>query len=100
MRQLEENVATEMGLEIDYDEVDARIAEEQAAAQALAGGALGLEGQALPGSASGAPTTLTPATPEDQAIRDFETQAMQLALPADEYSSLMRMAGEMLDALE
>lgn len=109
MRALEEVVAEEMGLEIDYDEVDRRIEEEQAAAQAqlaaAAGGAvpaLGPDGQPLPGGpvapAPGGPPA--PASPEDQALRDFEEQAMQLSQPLDAYSELMRMAGDLLDAVD
>lgn len=106
MRALEENVAEEMGLEIDYDEVDERIAEEQAAAQAqLFAAGVGPDGQPLaPGTESpGAPGAQAPAVPgssEDSAIKDFEDQAMALSMPIDTYVGLMKLAGEMLDAIE
>lgn len=104
MRALEEVVAAEMGLEIDYDEVDERIAAEQLAAQAQVGmglpgapaaPALDENGQPVPAPAAGAP-----ATPEDEAIRQFEEQAMALTPAPASYQDLMRLAGEMLDAVE
>lgn len=100
MRKLEENIAEEMGLEIDYDEVDARIAEEEQAAQAqLVAPAVG--GSSTPsdsGSGAGAPSTTL--SPDDAAIKAFEDQAMSLSIPVDGYAGLMRLAGEMLDAVE
>ena len=116
MRALEENVAEEMGLEIDYDEVDQRIEEEQAqadaAAQQLGSGpgvppAPGLPGQ--PGQPGAGPTPpgaqpgAQPAaggSPDDlAAIKQFEQQALALTAQ-DSYGDLMRLAGEMLDAVE
>lgn len=104
MRALEENVAEEMGLEIDYDAVDARMEEEQAAAEAQLQQAAGVPGAvpgeegAIPGE-PGAPAPAGPATPEDAAIAEFEEQAMSLASGAS-YEGLMRLAGAMLEAVE
>lgn len=95
MRALEENVAMEMGLEIDYDEVDARIEEEQAAAEAQL-----MAEQQAPGAGPGEEGAAGPATPEDAAIADFEAQAMALAGTGDTYGDLMRLAGVMLEAVE
>lgn len=114
MRALEENVAAEMGLEIDYDEVDARIEEEQAAAEAQIAAAQGLPGApgapAAPGAApgdgslpedgSGAPAPAGPTSPDDAAIKQFEKEALSLSVPVETYEGLMRLAGEMLDAIE
>ncbi len=103
MRALEENVAAEMGLEIDYDEVDARIEEEQAAAQAQLAAASGVspDGQPIPAAPGAAPgSEAPPASPEDQAIRDFEAQAMQLSGSKDPYVSLLKLAGDLLDATD
>lgn len=105
MRALEENVATEMGLEIDYDEVDQRIAEEEAAAQAqvMAPGqepAVGPDGKPLPAPPGGAPAVPGgPTDSSDSAIADFENQALQLSMPTEAYAGLMKLAGEMLDAV-
>lgn len=112
LRALEENVAAEMGLEIDYDEVDQRIEEEQAAAALQATGqsvdangqpipAVDASGQPIPPTdASGQPAAPGGGSPSDSAIADFEKQALQLSMPTDAYEGLMRLAGEMLDAVE
>lgn len=108
MRQLEETVAEEMGLEIDYDEVDARIAEEQALAQQqLAAAGVGPDGQPLPpqGTPPGAPAPVggppaAPLTPEDASIREFEDEVAKLSMPVEDYEGLLRLAGEMLDAVD
>lgn len=105
MRALEENVAEEMGLEIDYDEVDARIEEEQAAAEAqlLAQQAGAVPGEVPPGQEGAVPVegapAAAPASPEDAAIADFEQQAMSLT-SVNTYEGLMRLAGAMLEAVE
>lgn len=93
MRALEENVAAEMGLEIDYDEVDARIEEEEAemAAQVEAqAGAAQVDAEGNPVPAPGG---------EDAALDDFEAEALKLSNPSS-YHALMVLAGEMLDAVE
>ncbi len=130
MRALEETTAEEMGLEIDYDAVDKRIAEEQAQAdaqmQAAAGGLpgqppvpgtpgappAGLPGAGAAGAAGqpSAPGGPAPAGggPNDALLKQFEQQAVSLAYimehgdgPADNgYGELLRLAGEMLDAVE
>ncbi len=109
MRALEENVAEEMGLEIDYDEVDARIEEEQAELQAQMAAAQGapLPGQEAAPGAEPAPGGLpaeggaaAPASPDTQSIKQFQQEALALTVPTDTYRSLMLLAGEMLDALE
>jgi len=52
MRELEKTQAKEMGLEIDWELVEAREAEEKAVAAAqFAGGGVGPDGQPLPGAA-------------------------------------------------
>lgn len=90
MRALEENVAEEMGLEIDYDEVDARIAEEQAQmeeqlAQGLAGDPNALPGQpGQPGAESGAPAAPggqpgAPTPGSDPGMAQFEQEALKLS---------------------
>ena len=109
MRALEENVAEEMGLEIDYDEEDARIEQEQAeaAAQMAAAQGTALPGEeGLPGEApapGGLPAqggAAAPASPDAASIKQFEQEALALAIPVDQYKSLMLLAGEMLDAIE
>lgn len=102
MRALEENTAEELGLEIDYDEVDARIEEEEAQMQADMAAQQGVMPGATPPGAPVQPGA-SGATPEDQAIAKFEEEALQLSNvpnPLDAYSDLMRLAGEMLDAVE
>jgi hypothetical protein len=69
MRALEEHMADEMGLDVDYDEVDRRVEEEKAKADAIAAGQpLGPDGQPLPIPAPDA------ATDPEGAIAHFESQ--------------------------
>lgn len=113
MRALEENVAAEMGLEIDYDEVDARIEEEAAELEAqnaalmgqqagvpgapgapAAPGAAPVPGEVAPGTES---TLSAPPSPDDAAIKQFEEEALRLSA-MNPYKDLMLLAGELLDA--
>lgn len=106
MRALEENVAAEMGLEIDYDEVDARIEEEQAEMEAQMAASQGVPGAPVDPGAAPAPGGLpaeggvaVPASPDDAAIKQFEQEALALSMPVDKYIGLLTLAGEMLDGL-
>jgi hypothetical protein len=92
VRALEENVSEQLGLEIDYDEVDKRIEEEQAAveeqlaAQAQQEQGVGPDGQPLD---------------QTDPVDEFEKTAVGLTTTEEEaeaaYRDLMRLAGEFLD---
>jgi hypothetical protein len=95
MRQLEEHQAEEMGLDIDYDEVDKRIEEEAAEAEKQlqaqnAAAGIGPDGQPLP-----------PAPVDPEAEIDEFHNSVSLSHTVDEqtdgYADLMRMANELLD---
>lgn len=112
MRALEEEMADELGLDIDYDEVDARIAEEQQLQQQQFG--VDANGNPIQGQPQD-PNNPTPpgapggagATPPAAGGGDIASFTKQLAaLSADEiegdegYADLMRLAADMLDEAE
>lgn len=88
MRAIEEHMSEEFGLEIDYDEVDARIEKEKAEAEELMA-----QQQEMADAAA------NPAGPdEDTQVSDFENEAMSLTLDSSEaYEDLMKLAGDLLD---
>jgi hypothetical protein len=112
MRALEETVAAEMGLEIDYDEIEQREkdqADQQAQMQQMGSGPgvppadpnappqTDEAGNPVPPAQGGAPGAPAPASGNDAQIEDFENQVAKLT--ADEQiDNLLRLAGEMLDA--
>ena len=110
LRELEIKMADEMGLEIDWDEVEAREEKEKSAANLVQG--LDADGNPLPKDAMGNP--ITPGTPDpDTALAAFEAQISgqaasdtsttglpeedpkKVALSQEEH--LIDMAGELLE---
>lgn len=95
VRAIEEYQAEEFGLDIDYDEVDAREAEEQAALQAQSDAA----NAAAAGQVPAEDGSLLP--PEDSQIKQFEDAAMKLSNRTEEeqegYRQLLELAEEYLD---
>lgn len=71
LRELEKKMAAEMGLEIDWDEVEKREAEEKEMTNLQQG--IGPDGVPLPKDAMGNPVMPGQSNP-DQAIQDFEAQ--------------------------
>lgn len=94
IRALEEHQAEEFGLDIDYDEIEEREA-EQAAAMEAAGAqidpATGLPVQGAPGD---------PAAAGGDEVSQFEQQAMALsaALEDEPSDSMLKLAGQLLEA--
>jgi len=95
VRAIEMQQADDMGLEIDWDAVEAREEEEAAALAAQEAAAGALPGQEGPVDPESAPTSES--SPED-ALAAFEEQASRVGLTADDLSTanLLSLAREML----
>lgn len=108
MRALEEEMAEELGLDIDYDEVDARIAEEQQLQQQQFGaGAVDDQGNPIPqdpNNPTPPPAGGNPAAPAGGGdVAAFTKQIASLTAEdfGDEgYADLMHLAADMLDEAE
>lgn len=87
VRALEKQQAEEMGLEINWDEVEQREAEEAAAEAQQA---------TAPGGVPGAPAAPVEAVSEEDLIAQFE-QEMASLTGDDDVDALVRLAREMLD---
>lgn len=111
LREMEKKMAAEMGLEIDWDEVEAREAEEKEMMNLQQG--IGPDGQPLPKDSMGNPIMPGQDNPE-KVVQDFEAQlaggnpAQQTPPPAEEEEppkkvklsaddELLAMAGELLE---
>lgn len=101
LRELEKKMAGEMGLEIDWDEVEEREAQEKEMMNLQQG--IGPDGMPLPKDAMGNPIMPGQTSP-DQVIQDFESQLSQAEEPEEKAppvklsadDELLAMAGDLL----
>ncbi len=114
IRALEEHQAEEFGLDIDYDEIEEREAQEAAMMQQQAGQQVDENGNPIPQvGENGNPVDTAAATPAGAAasgqatnLASFGQQAVGLTNPAEDdevpggTTSLMKLARELLDAAE
>ena len=106
LRELEKKMAAEMGLEIDWDEVEAREAEEKEMMNLQQG--FNADGSPIPTDSMGNPIPAGQPNP-DQLVQDFENQLSGNSSPQNEKKpktppvklsseqALLELAGELLE---